>query len=279
MHFNFHFTTVEVIWTLTFAAHLVLLVVLMGRERIRRFPWFTAAIVLTALRLLASRLLFDRLPRLTLSETFIVMADLSAIIGFLVLVEVARRVFGPASRRVWIAGTIVLLAIGGTVVAFWGKWPAWKTISLSTLLGRLEVMQLFAQRAGLLVDSVTVALGVVVILFGRRFGAGLRSHPQQIMIGLSTASVSQLAVQTIWQRIATNTVPHSMAEYQKVMDLREKIFNANGVVFICVLVWWIVCLWIDEPGATQPNAVPATEPAQLEDLTGVEGPGSDAEAS
>ena len=41
MHFNFAFTAVQVLWTLTFAAHLVLLVVLLGRDRTRRFPWFT----------------------------------------------------------------------------------------------------------------------------------------------------------------------------------------------------------------------------------------------
>ena len=42
MHFDFHFTAISVLWTLTFAALLVLLVVLMGRDRARRFPWFTA---------------------------------------------------------------------------------------------------------------------------------------------------------------------------------------------------------------------------------------------
>jgi len=280
MHFNFAFTTVQVLWTLTFAGHLVLLIVLLGRERIRRFPWFTTAIALTALRLLASRLLFDRLPRITLSEIFIVLADLSAIIGFLVLVEVARRVFSPASRRAWIAATLVLLAIGGAVVVFWGKWPAWKTVEFHSLLGRLEVMQLFAQRAGLLVDTITVALGLVVVLFGRRFGAGWRSHSHQIMIGLSTASISQLTTQTVWERIAMHTVPHSMAEYQRVMDLREKIFNANSVVFIVVLVWWIVCLWIDEPGTNRPSAVAAPDPAGIEDLTNIEsGAGHDAAQS
>jgi len=56
MHLNFGFTTVQVLWTLTFAAVLVLLVVLLGRDRARRFPWFTVTIVLMGLRLLASRI-------------------------------------------------------------------------------------------------------------------------------------------------------------------------------------------------------------------------------
>ena len=36
----------RIIWTLTFAAQLVLLVILMGRDRARRYPWFTTGIVL-----------------------------------------------------------------------------------------------------------------------------------------------------------------------------------------------------------------------------------------
>ena len=56
MHLNFGFTTVQILWTLTFAALLVLLVVLLGRDRTRRFPWFTASIALVAVRLLASRM-------------------------------------------------------------------------------------------------------------------------------------------------------------------------------------------------------------------------------
>ena len=85
-------------WTLTFAAHLVLLVVLMGRDRMARFPWFTASIALVALRLLSSRLLFGRMPQMTLSAVFIVMADLGAIIGLMVILELARRAFGRVRR-------------------------------------------------------------------------------------------------------------------------------------------------------------------------------------
>jgi hypothetical protein len=39
--------------------------------------------------------------------------------------------------------------------------------------------------------------------------------------------------------------------------LAGKIFNANGAVYLAVLVWWIVCLWIDEPGTTAAGEIPA----------------------
>ena len=248
MHLNFDFTAVQILWTLTFAAHLVLMVVLLGRDRARRFPWFTTTIALVALRLIASRLLFGRLPQLTLGTIFVILADVSAVVSFLVLVELARKVFSNARRTLWIFWSLVLLAIGGVVVATWGHWPAWKTINPTTWMALLSLLQMFAQKGGLLTDVLTVTLGILVVAFGRRYGAGWRSHAQQIMIGLSTASLAQLSVQIIWQVIAKTAKPHSMAEYDRIVGLREKLFNGNSVVYLAVAIWWIVCLWIDEPG-------------------------------
>lgn len=249
MHFNFDFTAVQILWTLTFAAQLVLLVVLLGRDRTRRFPWFTASIVLLALRLLASRLLFGRLPAITLSTVFITLADVAAILGLLVLVELARRAFSGVRRPLWIVNTLGLLAVAGGVLAVWGPWPAWKTLTADSALATLRLMQLLAQKGSLLVDLLTVELGLMVVLFGRRYNAGWRSHTQRIVIGLSTASMAQLAAQGIWQIIALTATPHNQAEYERVMGLRDKLFNGSGAVYVAVLVWWIVCLWIDEPGA------------------------------
>jgi hypothetical protein len=33
------------------------------------------------------------------------------------------------------------------------------------------------------------------------------------------------------------------------MGLEDKFVNADSVVLLAALVWWIVCLWIDEPGS------------------------------
>jgi hypothetical protein len=248
MHPSFHFTTVQTLWTITFAAQLVLLVVLLGRDRIKRFPWFTLSIVMMALRLLASRLLFGRMPTVTLSAIFVTMADLSAIVGFLVVVEMARRAFAPVRRTIWFAGALAVLAVAGTALYFWGPWPAWKTLTAGSAMATLQLMQLGAQKFDMLVDMLTIELGLLVILFGRSCGAGWRTHTQRIVIGLSTASIAQLAVQGVWQLVALHAVPHSQAEYDRIMALRDKFFNANGVLYIAVVIWWIACLWMDEPG-------------------------------
>ncbi|MGA9586939.1 MAG: hypothetical protein WBQ95_16510 [Terracidiphilus sp.] len=259
MHFNFHFTAVSVLWTLTFAALLVLLVVLMGRDRARRFPWFTTSIVLVALRLLTNRLLHDKLPPLTMGVIAISLADLSVLVGLLVLVEMARRAFKKAGAVTWAGWTLGLLALGGVVLWKWGPWPPLKAIAFDTTMAKLEFMQLFAVKTGLLVDVLSVALGFLVVAFGQGFGAGWRSHVQRIMIGLSTASIAQLGAQGIWEIIAHHTTPHSRAEYEHVIGLQEKLLNTNSAVYVIVLIWWIVCLWIDEPGTAASASVPVHE--------------------
>jgi hypothetical protein len=262
MHLNFHFTQVQILWTLTFAALLVLLVVLLGRERVNRYPWFSASIALVSLRLLSSRLLYGRLPELTLGGTFIVLAVISAFVGFMVLVEIARRAFSRASRNAWIAWGLVLLAIVATVLAMWGSWPAMRTLKPDSLLGVLGILQLVAQKGSTLDDVTTIGLGVLVIAFGRRYGAGWRSHTQQIMIGLSTASLMQIGVQVIWEIIAKHTMPKSMADYERILGLKDKLVNGNSAIYLLVVIWWIVCLWIEEPGANASAlAVPVAEGA------------------
>ena len=264
MHPNPHFTAVEILWTLTFAAQLVLLVVLLGRDRVKGFRWFTLSIVLMALRLLASRLLIGRMAPVTLSEIFIVLADVSAIVGLLVVVEIARRAFGKAPRIYWLVGALVALAVGIGILAAWGPWPALKTLKADSSLAVLRLMQLGAQKLDMLVDVLTVEVGLLVVLLGRRFGAGWRSHTQRVVIGLSTASLTQLGVQGVWELIAHHAQPHSQAEYDRILGLRDKLFNANGAVYVAVVIWWIVCLWMDEPGSSAASLPPAApEPEYL----------------
>jgi energy-converting hydrogenase Eha subunit A len=154
-HFNFDFSAVQIIWTLTFAALLVLLVVLLGRDRARRFPWFTASIVLTTLDMLGKRLLHGRMPQLTLAEIFITLADLGVLVGLLVVVEMARSAFAGAKRSLWIVNILGMLMVAGLVLAVWGPWPAWKTLTANSQLAALGLMQFAAQKGEMLVSAAT----------------------------------------------------------------------------------------------------------------------------
>jgi hypothetical protein len=161
--------------------------------------------------------------------------------------------------------------LGVFIMVKWGPWPAWKTLMAGSKTSSLRIMQLFAQKTDVLDNMLFIELGVLVAFFGRSFRAGWRSHTQQIAIGLSTASIMQAGIRFVWQQIALHTTVHSQNEYTRVMNLQEKLFNASNVVYLVVLLWWIACLWVDEPGGmTGETAVAGApfpgegEPAPLE---------------
>jgi hypothetical protein len=259
MHLNFGWTTVQVLWTITFAALLVLLVVLLGKDRYKRFKWFTISIVLITFRLLASRLLYGKIAPISFYEVFIPLADLIVIVNLLVLVELARRSFVGLGRRAWTIFTLVLLAVAAGVVAVWGPWPAMKTLTADTVMSLLGGMQLFSQKSELLLNVLTVELGLLVLFFGRRYKAGWRTHPQGIVLGLSTAAIAELIRDGVWELIALKATPHSQAEYERLVALHDKLFNAHEVVFMAAIVWWIWCLWLDEPRTITVASTPAIE--------------------
>jgi len=262
MHFsNLDFSATQILWTLTFAALLVLLVVLMGRDRAKRFPWFTASIAMMGLMELTEQLLLTRLPRITGLEIYWVLSNLNAAIGLLVLVELARQSFRGARKLGWIIGTLVVLAGGAAALVLWGPWPAWVTLTAQSQFATIRLMQFVADKGMLLSGVLTIELGLLVTLLARRFGAGWRSHAQRIMVGLSTAALAQLALRGTVQAIGKHSVIHTQSEYEKLLGLRDKLINADKVVYLCVLLWWIACLWIDEPA--EPGDTSAVDGDQL----------------
>jgi hypothetical protein len=260
MYMKWFLSLRQILWTLTFAAQLILLVVLLGRDRVRRYPWFTAGIGLFALRLMAEMLLAGRMAMLPLQIVLLTLADLATLAGLLVVVEVARRAFAEVKRSQLIAYIAGVLVVALGVLSVWGPWPAWANLGLDSLLGRLRVMQLAAQKGDELIAVLAVEVGLLVVLFGRRFKAGWRSHTQMIAIGLSTVAVAMLATQAAVQSIVRTAQPQTREEYTHVLALLGNLVNANKVVYLATLVWWIVWLWLDEPGAAK--EIQAAEPAE-----------------
>jgi hypothetical protein len=145
MHFNFDWNALQIIWTLTFAALLVLLVVLLGRDRARRYPWFTVSIVLVTLDMLGKRLLLR--------------ADAAAYAGgnfhhagrsgrcslaLLVVVEMARQCFQrELSRSIWIVNGLGMLTVAGLVLARLGTVAGMEDgLTANSHLAVLGLMQL-----------------------------------------------------------------------------------------------------------------------------------------
>jgi hypothetical protein len=249
MHFNSHFTAVEILWTLTFAALMVLLVVLWGRDRVRRFPIFNISIVLIGLSMLAHKLIGDRMAPMISTTIYLVLADLSVVVVLMLAVELARRIFVGVRSLGWVVGAMLLLAGSTAVVAWWGSWPPAKVIFEHSTLGHLRFMQLIAQKGELFNDALTLELFILAAIAGRRFGAGWRSHALQILTGLSTTSATLIVVRIVWEALSKNA-PHTQASYEHMLNLQDKLLNANSTVVVLVMMWWIVCLWIDEPTTT-----------------------------
>ncbi len=253
MKFHLPFSANEILWALTFAGYLVLLVVLMGRDRVRRFPWFTASSVLIAFRLLTAKMLYGRLAQIPMAELFIGLALLASLVNVGMLLELARKGFAGIQRGAWIAGAITLMILGAVVLFFWGDWPTWQNLTAGGgLIANLQVLQLIALKASLLLDVETVLLGLVMILFGSRFHAGWKTHVQRIMIGLSTVSLSQLVAEAIAQIIGKTAHPKTMEEAQRLLSLRDRIFYANSAGLVLALIWWIWALWKNEPADAEP---------------------------
>ena len=245
----------RVIWTISFAAQLVLLVVLFGRDRARRFPWFTTAVAAYALQMLMEELLAGRMAPLPLNEILIALACVEAILSLLVLIELARQAFAGLSRPLWIVNTAGVLALAGGVLYVWGPWPARQEIVLDSLMGKLRLLQLIGQKGGLLVAMLTVALGLLVVLLGPRYKAALGSHVQKIVIGLMTASIALLArqvffihIQAAVQQIVRAPQSNARQEYDRLIAQAGDLMNIHNIIYIVVLIWWIVWLWRDEPG-------------------------------
>jgi hypothetical protein len=249
MPFNFHFTVEQILWTLTFAAILVLLVVLLGRDRMRRFPFFAGSIALLALNMLAEKLLAHRIAPIISTSIFLALADLAVLLALLVAIELARKAFCGAKWPAWVAGSVILFGGAAAVIIFWGKWPPANVVFDPSTLGRLRLMQLFQERGDVFNDVLTVGLFALVVIAGRRFKTGWRSHTQQILAGISVNSATLLLEQVIWQTSIKN-MPRTREAYNHMLDLQDHLLNASAMVALVVMLWWIVCLCIDEPKAT-----------------------------
>lgn len=263
MHWNIE----QILWACVLAAHLILLIVLLGRDRISRFPWFTAAITLSAISLLADHLLNGKLTSMVFYWQSFSAMILTAIFGLLVLIELCRRVFASGRKGLilkangWLGWGFLTVAAAIGAVWAWGPWPTLAQLNAQPTIRGILIMQLVAAKSQLFVALLTVEVAVLLSLFGRRFGFGWKSHPRQIALGLSTNALCILVLQVITDIIKRNLHFHSRQEMADGIKRLEHLFtnldNARFALWVLVLIWWTYWLWRDEPD--QPAARVAVE--------------------
>jgi len=269
-----HFSIEQILWALLLAAHLTLLIVLMGRDRASRFRWFTAYIALSAIILIASHMLHGKLTTVAFYWQNYSLLALQSIIGLFMLGELAKRTFstgkGPlvAKPNFYLGWGAILIALTTAAVWAWGPWPTLQALQSEPTQLRLLIVILIGMKGQLAVMILTVLVSLVLRIYGPRFGAGWRSHPQQIALGLSTSALAFLAVQGVNDILSHTLHPKTREEYQHAVQLVTRLENARTVVWILALVWIIVWLWRNEPGSpadTAGAAVPVgVSPVTLE---------------
>jgi hypothetical protein len=262
MHWNIE----QILWTLVLTAHLILLIVLLGRDRVGRFPWFTSAIGLSAVCLLADHLLHGKLTTLAFYWQNYTGIALQDILGLAVLLELVRDVF--LSRRTglivkpagWIGWTLFLVAINAAAIWYFGPWPSWQALHADPKQLPLLFVVLFAMKGQLCIALFAIEAALLLRIFGKRFGFGWRSHAQQIALGLSTYAVGFLAVQVITESIKRTVHLTSREQYERIVHLFTNLDNARFALWFLVLIWWIIWLWRDEPAAPSAAVLAEAEP-------------------
>ena len=269
-----HLNVEQILWALVLAAHLILLVVLLGRDRTSRFRWFTAAIALSTVHLIADHLLHGKLTSLAFYWQTYTTVLLDSILAIFVLIELTGHVFSECKTGIvlnskgWLGWTLVTIGLAIGAVWLWGPWPTWQALSAEPKQMPLLLVVLTALKSQLFVAIVTVEVALLLRIFGKRFGSGWKSHDQQIALGLSTYALGFLVVQATTDTIKRTVHLSSRDQYEHIVRLFSNLDNGRFALWLLVILWWIFWLWRDEPGSDATLAavsLPVTaDPPRLE---------------
>jgi hypothetical protein len=254
-----HLNAEQLLWALVLAGHLVLLVILLGRERNTRFPWFTAMIGVSSIHLIADHLLSGKLTTVAFYWQSYSAVLIGSILGFVVLLELTRPVFrgGKSSLTVrptvWAGWMLGMVLAAGAAVWFWGPWPSKAAFQANTQQLPLLILLLSAMKSELFLALLTVMVGLLLRIYGKRYGFGWRSHTEQIALGLSTYSLGFLAVLATTDIIKRTVHLTSRDQYDHIVQLFARLDNARFALWAVVLIWWCVWLWRDEPATGEPG--------------------------
>jgi hypothetical protein len=246
MHWNLDL----ILWALVLAAHLILLVTLMGRDRIKRFPWFTASIVLAAVRLIADHLLSGKLATVAFYWQSYVTLLLGAIVGLLVLIELARKVFAKGDAGIclnakgWLGWTFVTVGVAGLAAWRWNPWPAWHDLQAQPATLWLTLTGLAGTK------MLTNAIGY-----------------------LAVDRIQNFIIESFKANARTPGHHVTQQEYEHAVHLLGHLSSVVVTVWLLVLIWWIFSLWRDEPGSPTNLAALFEAPAVQTEIAAEEGDG------
>ncbi len=199
------------------------------RRRLRTFPVLALWCVFTIASAIALFFIYRQASRDTYAIAYWIVEGGDALFQIGVVAEVARIVFSPrdslGKNRRWL---VSLIAAG--VIAFAIVW--WIHPTSPTSAGVWEI------RGDLFTSLMVSGMFTLVLLMSQRLGFHWRSHVMSIGYGLMVWAVFALVIGLLhgyWGRSS-----HYLG-----------VEHARMTIYLCILVYWIVALWRDEPEREQ----------------------------
>lgn len=228
-------------WAASLAAHVVLLVVLLGRRRAKTFPAFTTFIAVNVLNAIILYQVRVHGSKHQYFVAYFVFAVLDLLLQLSVTYELAAHIFRPTGS--WapdVRNGFLLLVLGSVAIAF--ALACVPSPPERTLLGKL------LDRGNLFSSALQCELFVGMIAFSSTAGLPWTTHVARIAQGLGFYSLVGLLTEA-GHNILTRSTP----------DFVALTYVRMSTYLVCA-TYWIVMLWLPAPA---PQELPEEAQRQL----------------
>ncbi|MGB8536426.1 MAG: hypothetical protein WCD57_08435 [Acidobacteriaceae bacterium] len=226
-----HLTGIDLLfWLLGFLENLGLLMVLVYRRRVERFPYFTALITLNVIRTIVLYLVLRYSTRDVYFYSYWSLTVLDTILQLCVVYEVASRVFRPLD--VWahdVRGSFVWLLGLSLLVSLCLTW-------LASPPARTWV-QSFSTKGNLFAATLQSELFVAMMALSIHARLPWRTHVAKIAQGLGAYSLLSVLVET----------GHSYFGVGREVPGFVILSHVRMAAYLGCVSYWIVSLWRKEP--------------------------------
>jgi hypothetical protein len=226
-----HLTGLDLLlWAASFAVHVILLLVLCIRHRVRTFPLFTTFISANILRTIALYLIAHFGTRATYFYTYWYLAIFDVFLQLCVVYELASGIFRPLG--VWATDVRRSFAWLGSLSVTVAAALAWLASPPTKLW-----MQSIMIKGNLFSAALMSELFVCMIALSVTVGLPWKTHITRIAQGLGVYSIIDVLVEAA----------HSYFGLARDNRTYEHLSHLRIVVYLVCTFFWIVTLWRDAP--------------------------------
>ena len=140
----------------------------------------------------------------------------------------------------------LLFILAGGVLWKWGAMAQLESLAFDTTIAKLQFMQFLAVKLGLLqmcFPSDSACSSWPSGTLWSRLAQSCSAHHDRALDRFALADGGA-------GNLADHCTPHYPAFTGGIRTRHwatGKLLNTNSAIYVLVVIWWIVCLWIDEP--------------------------------